>query len=207
MLFSVSDPLWPALPSPLLFLSFPLFFFFTPHSPQWGSPLHAEQQVGLLLSFCPASSPEPRLACLHSSALIWRSQGLPPPPPSLLCGVQTLSPPLQRKKAAPTFLELSLGLTPTIILPVESHVRPRVSALPPVRFGFGFSWDRPSCLPGDSGKGKSSLFFFFYIETDEWPLERGEAQVVTGVDASNGPTSVLKAACTLPKRNVTRGIC
>lgn len=202
MLFSVSDPPWPALPSSLLFLSFPLFF--TPHSPQWGSPLHAEQQVGLLLSFCPASSPEPRLACLHSSALIWRSQGPLPPPPSLLCGVQTLSPPLQRKKAAPTFLELSLDLTPTIICRSKA-----MSALACLR-----------CLPSGSGFVSAGIdpraylavvakvrVLFFYLETDVWSLERGEAELVTGVCTSNRPTSVLKAACTLPKRNVTRGIC
>lgn len=161
MLFSVSDPLRPTLPPSLLFLSFPLFFF-TPHSPQWGSPLHAEQQVGLLLSFCPASSPEPRLACLHSSALIWRSQGpLPPPPPfSLVWSANTLTSSAEKESSANFFGTLS-QFDPNYYLLIESHVRPCVSALPPVRFGFCLSWDRPLCLPGGSGKGKSSFFFFF----------------------------------------------
>lgn len=56
-------------------------------------------------------------------------------PPSLLCGVQTLSPPLQRKEAAPTFLELSLDLTPTIICRSKA-----MSALACLR-----------CLPSGSG--------------------------------------------------------
>lgn len=158
----------PSLPLSFFFLS--LFFFL----PSGVVPYMPSSRSGYCFPFVPPPPLSPASLVYIPLPLFGdlKAPLLPSHPPSLLCGVQTLSPPLQRKKAAPTFLELSLDLTPTIICPVESHVRPRVSELPRVRFGFCFSWGRPPCLPGGSGKGKSSLFFFFfYLETD-WREER-----------------------------------
>lgn len=91
---------------PSLFLSFPLFF--SPLSPQWGSPLNAEQQVGLLVSFVPPPPLSPA-SLVYIPLPLFGDLKVPP-----LCGVQTLSPPLQRKKAGPTHWN-SLDLTLTII--------------------------------------------------------------------------------------------
>lgn len=75
---------------------FILSLFFPLSSPERGSPLMPREGSGYRTP-SPRLGPSARLTCLHSSALIWRSQGPPP-----LCGVQTLSPPLHRKKAGPT---------------------------------------------------------------------------------------------------------
>lgn len=115
------------------------------------------QEVGLLLSSVPPPPRKPRLTCLHSSALIWRSQGFP-----LLSGVQTLSPSQQSKKAGPTHWN-SLDLTLTIHLLLESHVCSRVPLEPlaPLKLGFAEDWDCLACLPGSASEGKG---FFFLIE-------------------------------------------
>lgn len=79
-----------------------------------------------------------------------------------LCGVQTLSPSQQSKKAGPTHWN-SLGLTLTIHLLVESHVCSRVPLEPLVLFRLCFAedWDCLACLPGSASEGKR---FFFLIE-------------------------------------------
>lgn len=68
----------------LSFHSFPLFFS-TLFSPKWGSPLMQREGVRLPVSFARPAALGPLLPCLHSSALIWRSQGTPPPPSTHTC--------------------------------------------------------------------------------------------------------------------------
>lgn len=129
-------------------LSFHSFSLFSPlFSPKWGSPLMPRQGSGYRF-LCPASAPQPRLTCLHSSALIWRSQGPPP-----LCGVQTLTSSAEKESRANS-LELSCS-DPDQRLLVESHVQSWG-----VRLGLG-----QDHISGFSAKGKR----FFRVEANLLP--------------------------------------
>lgn len=102
MLFSFPAPFWDC-PLFSFFLSFfPLF------SPKWGSPLMPRKGSGYrfpLPRLCPSAPP-------HLFTFLCPYLEISRPPP--LCGVQTLSPPLQRKKAGPTHWN-SLVLTLTSV--------------------------------------------------------------------------------------------
>lgn len=99
--------------SPLLsgtVLSFHSFFLFFPlFSPKWGSPLMPQRGVGLPVSFAPPLPLSPA-SLVYIPLPLFGDLKVPPP----LCGVQTLSPPLQRKKAGPTHWN-SLVLTLTSV--------------------------------------------------------------------------------------------
>lgn len=157
MLFSFPAPFWDCPPLFSFFPSFfPLVFF------QCGVvPLCRErgQVTGFLLS---ASALQPRLACLHSSAHIWRSQGPPPPPrpPPLVWSANTLTSSAVKESRANS-LGLS-GSDPDHCLLRESHVRSRT-----LLFSFCFAPDYISYPPGCSGEG-NRFFFILHLETNEW---------------------------------------
>lgn len=104
-------------------------------------------------------------------------------------------------------MELS-WFDPDHYLPVESHVRSRVSLVPLVLFKFCFArdWDCLVCLPGSANEGKR----FFFLIKDEWTWggrdSKKRGRMMTGVTEKDGrhwgkgETSVLKPACTLPER-------
>lgn len=107
MLFSFPAPFWDC---PSLFSFFPSFFstFFPPSGVV---PLCLSEGSGYpfpFLRLCPSAPPH--LFTFLCPYLEFSRPPLPPP----LCGVQTLSPPLQWKKAGPTLWD-SLELTLTIV--------------------------------------------------------------------------------------------
>lgn len=204
MLFSFSDPLRAAL-----FLSFFLSLFFPPFSPQWGSPPDAGQEVGLLLS----SGPPPRLSpssLVYIPLPLFGDLKVPP-----LCGVQTLSPSHQRKKAGPTHCN-SFDLTLTIICWVKA-----MSALVCLHGLFSSSFvllETEIVLHAYlAAVAKVGDFFLIFLlrhmggheggKRKERHDDRGNRERERWAAWRERGNICLKTCLHLAMRNVTRGIC